>query len=166
MRLLNLVALLATLAALGAAAAAGNSGPEPEDSEFEFRAVLRPAADPDGLGKVRFRQPVDADKKVYLDVWMRDLAPNHGYYLERAAEPTAVDGNPACAEANWARLGKPDPPELIVTNDIGTGTAAGLWRNLAMFATGTQFDIAFRVVDATTGAVVLKSGCYHFTLRQ
>lgn len=163
MRLLTLFALLALTGAAAAAAPANPGESDPEESAFEFRAVLRPAADPDGFGKVRFRQPVDADKIVYLDVWMRDLDPGHGYYLERATDTDLLD--PACTGTNWLRLGKGPTPEVIVTNEIGTGRAS-LWRDLAAVPTGTQFDIHFRVTDAITGAVVLQSACHRFALRQ
>jgi hypothetical protein len=39
--------------------------------------ILRDAAGGSGFGHVKFRQPNDNTKIVYLDTWVRDLAPNH-----------------------------------------------------------------------------------------
>jgi hypothetical protein len=108
-----------------------------------------------GFGHVKFRQPNDADKIVYLDTWVRDLAPNHKYVLQRAVDaPNVVDGN--CTSDTWLDLGE------IQTDDLGTGSAA-LFRNLPP-SVGTTFDIHFQVVDADTRTPVLESGCYQFTV--
>jgi hypothetical protein len=162
MRLLKLLVLLATLASAAATAAQAEWGPETPN--FNLEAVLRPApAGPEnGFGLVKFRQPNDADKIVYLDVWVRDLAPNHSYYLQRAVDTTADD---VCTGTNWLTLGKGLVPEAITTDDRGTGRA-DLFRDLAAVPPGTEFDIHFRVIDAVTSAVVLQSGCYQFTVSQ
>jgi hypothetical protein len=159
MRLLKFFALLATLAAAGAAAAQADSGGwGPETPNFNLEVILRPiAAGPaKGFGQVEFRQPNDANTIIYLDAWVRDLAPNHTYYLERAVDTDLVDS--ACTGAMWLRLGS------ITTDDRGTGRAA-LSRGLPPTVTpGTQFDIHFHVIEAVTQAEVLKSGCYQFTV--
>jgi hypothetical protein len=164
MRLLKLFALLATLATAAAAAAQADIGPSwgPETPNFNLEVVLRPAAGgPDnGFGLVKFRQPNDANKIVLLDVWVRDLLPNHSYRLQRAVD-TNVDDD--CTGTNWLTLGQGLVPEAIATNDNGTGRAA-LFRDLAAVAIGVQFDIHFRVIDAVTSAVVLESACYQFTV--
>jgi hypothetical protein len=166
MRLLKLFALIATLTAAAAGAAEADPDPpvNPDNPDFNVQAVLRPAAGgPEkGFGLVRFRQPKDADKIVYLDVWVRDLLPNHGYRLQRAVDMT-VDDN--CTGTNWLTLGKGLDPEAIATNDSGTGRAA-LFRDLAAVPIGTHFDIHFRVIDDVTSAVVLESACHQFTVRQ
>src|SRR5712691_7140738 len=90
MRLLKLFAVLAaltTVAVVGAVAAQADSvGPPwgPATPNFNLEVILRPVAGgPDNsFGLVRFRQPKDADKIVFLDVWVRDLAPNHSYDLQ------------------------------------------------------------------------------------
>ena len=50
----------------------------PETPHFNNEIVLRG----DGFGLVKFRQPNDADRIVYLDTWVRDLAPNTAYTLQ------------------------------------------------------------------------------------
>jgi len=88
------------------------------------------------------------------------VAPNHTYILQRAAD-TNLDGN--CTSTSWLSLGKGLAPQTITTNERGTGRE-DLFRNLAALATGSQFDIQFRVIDAVTSAPVLASGCYRFTV--
>jgi hypothetical protein len=165
MRLLKLVAL-ATLACAAAATAQADVGPPwgPETPPFNLQAVLRPApAGPDdGFGLVKFRQPNDELRTVLLDVWVRNLAPNTDYNLERATDPTVNDD---CLGANWLALGQGTTVTPIETDDRGTGRVA-LFRGLGTTPVGTRFDIHFRVVDANTHAVVLKSGCYQFTVSQ
>jgi hypothetical protein len=132
----------------------------PETPPFNLEAVLRPAAGQDGFGLVKFRQPNDADQIVYLDVWVRDLAPNATYLLQRATDSSVNDD---CTGTNWLTLGQGATPQAITTDDRGTGRAA-LFRNLAAFPVGSTFDIRFRVIDAATSAIVLTSGCYQFTI--
>jgi hypothetical protein len=158
MRVLKLLALVATLTA-AAAAAAQASGASPERPKVDFNAVLRPVAGgpEQGTGLVKFRQPEDAEVKVFLDVRLHHLAPQHGYYLERAVDPNVNDD---CQGTNWARLGRPDPV-VITTDEKGAARAEDLWRDLTMVL-GTAFDIHFRVIDAENGATVLQSGCYQF----
>ena len=170
MRLLKLFVVLAaltTMAVMGAVAGrADSAGPPwgPATPNFNLEVILRPvaAAPADGFGLVKFRQPKDADKIVYLDVWVRDLAPNHSYYLRRATDSNVNDD---CTGTNWLTLGQGSVPQSIVTGETGTGRAS-LFRNLAAFPLGTKFDIHFRVIDATTQAVVLDSACYQFTVSQ
>ncbi len=134
----------------------------PESPPFNLEAILRAPTGQDGFGHVKFRQPNDADKIVYLDVWVRDLAPNATYLLQRATD-AAVDDN--CTGTNWLTLGQGTTPQAITTDDRGTGRAA-LFRDLAAVPVGSTFDIHFRVVDAVTGAVALTSECYQFTVTQ
>ena len=111
---------------------------------------------------VKFRQPEDENKIVYLKVRVEGLLANHGYYLQRATD-TAVDDD--CTGTNWLTLGRGLVPTAIETGDTGEGRAV-LFRDLAAVAEGTRFDIHFRVVDAITNAVVLVSDCHQFTVRQ
>ena len=134
--------------------AAGPWGPETPN--FNLEVVLRGQ----GFGLVRFRQPNDADRIVYLDTWVRDLTPNTSYLLQRAVD-TNLDGE--CTSTAWLTLGQGLTPAAIVTDDNGTGRAE-LFRDLAAFQPGTTFDIHFRVIDAITAAVVLESECYQFTV--
>jgi hypothetical protein len=164
MHLLKLFALLATLTAAGTAAQGAPAGWGPETPNFNLQAVLRPAAGgPDsGFGLVKFRQPneSDATQTILLDVWVRDLAPNHLYYVQRAVDTTVND---VCTGTNWTM------PTLgtITTDDRGTGRAA-LSRDLpAAVQPGTTFDIHFRVAETPTAASgVLESGCYQYTVSQ
>ena len=166
MRVLKLLALLAALTSAAAAAAQAEVVPPwgPETPHFNLQAILRPAASgpDDGFGRVKFRQPNDAEKIVYLNVSVRNLAPNHSYYLQRATD-TSVDDD--CTGTNWLTLGRGLTLVAITTDDRGTGRAQ-LFRNLGAFPAGTQFDIHFRVIDAVTTAVALESGCYQFTVSQ
>ena len=163
MRLIKLLAVFAALTALAAAVAEADSV-GPATPNFNLEAILRPdAGGPDnGFGLVKFRQPKDADKIVYLDVWVRDLASNHSYSLQRATDLTLDDD---CTGTNWLTLGQGLVPAAITTDERGTGRAE-LFRNLAAIPLGTQFDIQFRVIDAVTSAVVLESACYQFTVSQ
>jgi hypothetical protein len=111
---------------------------------------------------VKFRQPKDADKIVYLGVWVRDLAPNHDYSLQRAVDTNVDD---ICTGTNWLTLGRGLDPKAITTDESGTGRA-DLYRDLAALPLGTEFDIHFRVIDKVTMAVVLESGCYQFVVSQ
>jgi hypothetical protein len=114
----------------------------------------------DGFGHVKFRQPNDDAAIVYLDTWVRGLAPNSEYVLQRAVD-TSVDDD--CTSTVWLTLGQGLEPQSIVTDAQGTGRAQ-LFRNLAAFPPGSEFDIHFRVVDAQTQAVVLQSECYQFRI--
>lgn len=167
MRLLKLFALLAAVTTVAAAAARADAVRPPwapATPNFNLEAILRPAAGgPDnGFGLVRFRQPKDADKIVYLNVWVRDLAPDHSYFLQRATDSNVNDD---CTGTNWLTLGQGLVPQAITTDRRGTGRA-DLFRSLAAIPLGTQFDIHFRVIDALTSTVVLESACYQFTVSQ
>jgi len=158
MRLLMLITLLVALTAAGAA-----SAHEQRDGR-NLNAVLRPApgAPPDGSGKIKFRQPEDADWIAYLKVRVQDMLPHHSYYLERATDEIVDDD---CTGANWLKLGQGTlAPVPIGTDETGDGQAV-LFRDLSAFQ-GRQFDIQFRVKDATTDAPVLVSDCYQFTALQ
>ena len=159
-RMLKLCAVLAAVTTAGVVAAVAGHA----DSGANLEAILRPVAgaSDDAFGLVKFRQPKDADKIVYLDVWVRDLAPNHSYNLQRATDMNVDD---SCTGTNWLTLGQGLVPHAVTTNETGTGRA-DLSRNLAAIALGTQFDIQFRVIDAETSAVVLESACYQYTVSQ
>ena len=129
---------------------------------YNLEAVLRG----DGFGLVKFREPKNDDiaKRIYLDVWVRDLEPNTSYQLQRATD-TTLDGS--CTGTNWITLGQGAQPQSIVTDERGTGRAE-LFRDVPAFPIGSSFDIHFRVIVANTtnpAVVVLMSGCYQFTLR-
>jgi len=150
--------------ALTVCAAPAIAGWGPATPNFNLEAVLRPVpgGTADGFGLVKFRQPKDADKIVYLDVWVRDLAANQSYALQRATD-TNVDDN--CTGTNWLTLGRGLVPQPVTTDERGTGRAE-LFRDLAALSLGAQFDIQFRVVNTATSAVVLQSSCYQFTVSQ
>lgn len=126
---------------------------------FNLEVILRPPASGDGFGLVRFRQDNDPALVVNLDTWVRDLAPNTHYRLQRAVDAT-VDDN--CTSAAWLTLGKGAVAQDLVTDDRGTARE-DLFRVLT--TAGAAFDIQFRVINAVTSAVVLKSDCYQFFVR-
>ena len=126
---------------------------------FNLEVILRPQAG-DGFGHVKFRQDNDAAERIDLGTWVRDLAPNTHYLLQRATDAT-VDDN--CTGAMWLTLGKGSTPQDLVTDDGGTANE-DLFRILTN-PVGSEFDIQFRVINKTTSAVVLKSECYQFFIR-
>jgi len=130
-----------------------------ETPHFNLEVVLR--GDGNRFGLVKFRQAVDPAKIITLDVWVRDLEPNHAYLLQRAVD-LVLDGN--CTSTSWLTLGKGLTPQSIVTGANGEGRE-DLWRDITAVASGSTFDIHFRVIDAVTMAVVLTSDCYQYTVR-
>jgi hypothetical protein len=160
MRLFKLFATLVAVGTVGVVASVAAQA----DSGANLQVILRPVAGApeSGFGLVKFRQPKDADKIVNLDTWVRDLAPNHSYFLQRA---TDVNINDDCTGTNWLTLGQGLVPQAIMTDETGTGRA-DLFRNLAAIPLGTEFDIHFRVIDSATSLVVLDSTCYQYTVSQ
>jgi hypothetical protein len=159
MRLCKLLAVIAALTVVPAAAARAEAS---AGSERNFAAVLHPVAGGPaaGFGVVLFRQPHDALKRAFLDVWTLGLAPNHSYSLQRATDPIVDD---VCQGTNWLTLGRGSDPEAIETNALGFGRAH-LYRDLDAFPDGTRFDIQLRVIDSVNQAVVLVSSCHQFTV--
>src|SRR5512144_2110040 len=94
MRLLKLLAVIAALTVVPAAAARADAVAHLPGSERNFVALLRPVSGgpAHAFGVVLFRQPHDAEKVVFLDVWTLGLAPNHSYSLQRATD-LIVDDN-------------------------------------------------------------------------
>lgn len=154
-------AVTAAIFALPAGAYSAGPSWDPAKPKFNLNIVLRDVTGGRGFGLVKFRQPKDADKIVYLDTWVRKLAPNHSYALQRAVD-TVVDDN--CTSTAWLTLGKGLVPQAITTDENGTSREQ-LFRDLAAVPEGSQFDIYFRVIDDATAAVVLESGCYQYTVR-
>jgi hypothetical protein len=136
-----------------------DKAPTPAQPNFNLEVILRGAES--GFGHVKFRQANDAAKIVSLDVWVRDLLPNHQYLLQRAAD-TNLDGN--CTSTSWLTLGNGLQPQAITTDANGTGTE-GLWRDLSALTSGATFDIHFQIIDAVTKTVVLTNDCYQYTVR-
>ena len=134
------------------------NAPTPAEPNFNLEAILR--GEGNSFGHVKFRQDNDIDKIVSLDVWVRDLEPNHEYKLRRAVDVPDND----CTSTSWLILGQGLTPQSIITDETGSAKQ-NLWRNLSAFASGTSFDIHFQVIDAATSAVVLNSDCYQFTVR-
>ena len=157
--LLCAAALAASIFTLGA-----NAEPPwgPETPPFNIEVILRAVDGGSGFGHVKFRQPNDETKIVYLDTWVRDLLPNHAYRLQRAVD-TTLDGACPRVETDWLTLGKGLAPQAITTDDRGAAREE-LFRDLSAVPIGRQFDINFRVIDAVTSAPVLESGCYRFTV--
>jgi hypothetical protein len=154
------MALALLIAASVSAFAQGpQSGPPwgPETPYFNLEVVLRG----EGFGLIKFRQPNDDAFIVYLDVWVRDLAPNTSYLLQRAVD-TNVDDN--CTSTAWLTLGRGLQPQSITTDATGTGREK-LFRILPP-SPGSEFDIHFRVIEEETSEVVLTSKCYQFTISQ
>lgn len=131
----------------------------PETPPFNFEAILHGA---DGaFGLVKVRQPNDADLTFYIEPWVRGLAPNTSYRLQRATDATVDD---VCTGTDWLTLGQGLTPQAIVTDDKGTGRAS-LWRAVTL-APGGKRDVHFRVITDGTGAIVLESACYQFVVTQ
>jgi hypothetical protein len=162
MRLFKLIAVLAPLTVMLAAAARADAVAHPSGPERNFAALLRPVSGgpTHAFGVVLFRQPHDAEKVVFLDVWTLGLAPNHSYSLQRATDTTVDD---TCTGTNWLTLGRGLEPQAIETNERGFGRA-DLFRDLAAFPDGMRFDIQFRVIDSVTQDVVLVSACHQYTV--
>jgi hypothetical protein len=162
MRLLKLLAVIAALTVVPAASAQADAVAHRSGSERNFVALLRPSSGgpAHAFGVVLFRQPHDAEKVVFLDVWTLGLAPNHSYSLQRATDSIVDDD---CQGTNWLTLGRGLEPQAIETNERGFGRAH-LFRDLAAFPDGTRFDIRFRVIDSVTQAVVLVSSCHQYTV--
>ena len=135
------------------------NSPTPANPNFNLEVILN--GEGKAFGLVKFRQDNDIAKIVNLDVWVRDLLPNHEYKLQRAVD-TNLDGN--CTGSAWLTLGKGLTPQSIFTDENGTGRM-GLFRNLSAFPSGATFDIHFRVMDVQNSSIVLNSGCYQFTVR-
>jgi len=128
---------------------------------FNLEVILR--GEGQQFGHVKFRQDADPEKIVSLETWVRDLEPNHAYLLQRAVDAiNVVDGN--CTSTGWLTLGKGLVDQSILTDDKGTGNEY-LFRDISAIPSGSHFDIHFRVIDATTSAVVLNSDCYDYVVR-
>jgi hypothetical protein len=127
----------------------------PETPRFNLEVVLRGT----GFGLVKFRQPNDDEFTVYLDVWVRGLAPNTNYTLQRAVDQQ-LDGN--CTSASWLSLGQGLTSFPITTDETGSGRAE-LFRSVPPTA-GATFDIHFRVIEEASGNIVLQSSCYTYTV--
>lgn len=137
------------------------ANPAAEKPNFNLEVILR--GEGNAFGLVKFRQDVDPSKIITLDTWVRDLQPNHSYLLQRAVDPiNVVDGN--CTSTSWLTLGKGLTPQSITTDATGTGRE-DLWRDVSAIASGSSFDIHFRIVDAANMQVVLTSDCYQYMVR-
>jgi hypothetical protein len=143
-------------APIAAAPALAGASWGPETPNFNLEVILRG----DGFGSVKFRQPNDAQAVIYLDTWVRGLAPNTEYVLQRAADAVVDD---VCTSTEWLTLGRGLEPQSILTDARGTGRAE-LFRDVSAFLPGTEFDIHFQVVDVGTQAVVLQSECYQYRI--
>ena len=137
------------------------TNPNAEAPPFNLQVILR--GEGKRFGHIKFRQDNDADKIINLDTWVRDLEPNHEYLLQRAVDAiNVVDGN--CTSTTWLTLGYGLTPHSILTDGSGTANEA-LWRSVAAVASGSAFDIHFRIVDAGNMSVVLTSDCYKYVVR-
>lgn len=135
----------------------------PADPQFNLEIILRSPTGGEGFGHVKFRQPKDDLLIIELGTWVRDLAPNSSYVLQRAVD-AELDG--VCGSSAWLTLGKGLVPQALNTDASGTARE-DLSRNVSAFPVGAKFDIHFRVVDAATqSVVVLASDCYQFTINQ
>ena len=129
---------------------------------YNLELLLRPAGTGDGFGHVKFRQDGnDGVQRIDLGVWVRDLAPNTEYLLQRAVD-TNLNG--VCTGTNWLTLGEGLVPQSITTDDKGSGTQ-DLFRVVSV-SRGSTFDIIMRIVrkDAPTQAVLI-SDCYQYSVR-
>lgn len=113
----------------------------------------------DAEGSIRFRQPNDGVMTLFLHTRVEGLAPNHDYYLQRAALALGS----GCVDGGWLTLGLGTVVTPIHTNDEGEGRA-DLFRTLPASLAGAAFDIHFRIIDAASAAEVLQSGCLRYTV--
>jgi hypothetical protein len=113
----------------------------------------------DAEGSIRFRQPNDGATTIFLDTRIEGLQRNHDYFLQRAAQ----DLGAGCVDDGWLTLGLGPVATAIHTDNEGEGHAQ-LFRTLPASLIGASFDIHFQIIDAVTGAVVLHSGCYQYTV--
>src|SRR5256712_13352912 len=65
---------------------------------FNLEVILRAPDGSDGFGHVKFRQANDDPTIVDLGVWVRDLAPNTPFRLQRAVD-TVLDDD--CTSTSW-----------------------------------------------------------------
>ena len=129
---------------------------------YNLEVILRPVGAGDGFGHVKFRQSGNDDAQIIdLGVWVRDLAPNTEYLLQRATDGNL---NGSCTGANWLTLGKGPVPQSITTDEKGTGRE-DLFRVFSPASVGSTFDIYFRVIRKDNSMVVLRSECYQFTVK-
>lgn len=126
---------------------------------FNLEVILRAPAGAAGFGHVKFRQDNDDAERVDLGVWVRDLAPNTHYRLQRAVDTTIDD---SCTSNAWLTLGEGTVAQDVVTDDRGSAKQ-DLFRVLTS-PLGTAFDIRFRLIT-TAGVPVLSSECYQFFVR-
>jgi len=132
-----------------------------ETSLFDINVNLR--GDGNGHGQIKFRQDPDPAQIITLDTKLHNLLPNHEYLLQRAVDAiNVVDGD--CTSTSWLTLGKGLVPQSILTDSKGKGSEE-LWRDVSSVPRGSTFDIHFRIVDASTMAVVLTSDCHQYTVR-
>lgn len=144
---------------------------------YNLEVLLRPCSSDvagcvtggDGFGHVKFRQAGNDDaQRIDLGAWVRDLAPNTEYFLQRAVD-TNLNGS--CTSTSWLTLGLGTalPPQSITTDDKGTGSQ-DLFRVVPNPA-GSTFDIYFRIVQAAPDhtpdptKVVLISDCYQYSVK-
>jgi hypothetical protein len=143
-------------------AESGATGNGPASPPFNLQAVLRAPDGADGFGLVAFRQPNDGLVRIYLDAWVRGLAPDTDYWLERAVD-TTLDGD--CTSEGWLTLGAGLTPLALRTDGGGTGREA-FYRDLPSALVGQTYDIHFRIVTAATPPVeVLRSGCERYVVQ-
>ena len=95
----------------------------PETPNFNLEVILRG----DGFGHVKFRQPNDAQAIIYLDPWVRGLAPNTEYVLQRAVDAVVDD---VCTSTAWLTLGRGLEPQSILTDAGGNRPGRALPRRL------------------------------------
>src|SRR5438046_6411247 len=110
---------LAVGSSLNVPISASTSGPA--TPPFDDEIILRDATGAGGFGHVTFRQPKDGDVIIYLDTWVRDLAPNASYRLQRAVD-TNVDDD--CTSTTWMTRGLGTTRQANVTEERGTGREA------------------------------------------
>src|SRR5438552_18744971 len=85
---------------------------------FNLEVMRRGPDGSDGVGHVKFRQANDDPTIVDLGVWVRDLAPNTHYKLQRAVD-TVLDDD--CTSTSWLTLGAGSVPPAAVVDDGVTG---------------------------------------------
>jgi hypothetical protein len=100
--------------------------------------------------------------KIIFLTWVRELEPATSYLLQQAVDPV-IDG--VCpggdVGAEWVTVGAGSREQSILTSDLGSAHLP-LSRVMQRGQVGATFESQLRIVNASTGAVVLQSNCFQF----
>jgi hypothetical protein len=115
-----------------------------------------------GWGRVQFRQPEDGVAKVFFITWVRELEPRTQYLLQQAVD-SVIDGSctGGSVPSDWVTIGANGKPQTIYTDPRGSAHLP-LNQLMPRHLVGTTLESQLRIINASTGEVVLQSGCFQF----